>query len=159
MTLDPSAFTWQRRVTEIIMLVFPSLLIAWDFFAVFTTSANATISEIFIHFAYEHPVAALYIGMLFGHLTFPASTTRPHWETAIIVTALVAIGIAVDRMRVLPMVMPVIPLVLGIFLGHLAWPQRVTTETGASLVLQTSGTATIQTRRVTQTINGGAQLK
>lgn len=154
MTLDPSAFTWQRRVTEIVMLVFPSLLIAWDFVAVFTTPKNATISEVFIHLMYEHPVAALYLGMLFGHLTFPAAVTRPHWETAAIVTALVAIGIAVDRMRLLPIMMPVIPLMVGIILGHWVWPQQVATETGASLVLQTSGDATIQTHHLTQTLKG-----
>ena len=143
---------WQKHVTELVLIVIPLLVIGWDIVAAFTP--GSTISEICIHLFYAHPVLPLYLGMLFGHLTFPVVSTRPHWITVIIVVVLLALGFLADNMAWLPAMMPVIPLILGIPLGHLLWPQKVTTETGQSLIVAPANqSVNIQTRTMLRTVN------
>lgn len=129
------------KITETVLIVVPALLIFFDVWASFTP--RATISEVTLLFFYQHPVAALCTGALFGHLTFPSQYARTHLINMIVVVAFLLIAVAVDRMQWLPHMLPVLPFVIGIPIGHLVWSQRVVDLDGHRVTIESGGTTLV----------------
>jgi hypothetical protein len=118
----------QRTLTIWLLLAGLIFYVAYDLWCAFTP--GATISEVTINFFYRHPVVPFTIGALFGHLSWPTVTTRPHSETVAIVCCYVVAAVSAYLWARIPSILPVVPLVLGIPIGHLLWPQRTVTEMG-----------------------------
>lgn len=140
--------TWQREVTIQLLLLTIAVLVFWDLYAARTPSA--TISEVTILALYRFPMVAFAIGGILGHLTWPVQSTRPHWQTVILVICTLAAVVSGSILHLVKPTMPIIALALGIPYGHLIWPQQVSTETGASLLNQIQPSS-IQTRTQSQT--------
>jgi hypothetical protein len=111
-----------RRITGILMVVCIVVLLGWDIFAVAQEGDGSgnTISEIirdFSHFEFFPFVA----GVLIGHWFWNGKAFIP---SPLRYYILGAIGLAVVIFSVLWSCNPMIPLVLGVPLGRIFWPQE-----------------------------------
>ena len=115
-----------KLITAIIVCAAIVGLIGWDIFVAANPVPGDTISEVFLAFTYKHPFASFAFGVLSGHLTWPRTTNSDHKWT--ILVSLIAVAIAtlvLDLSGILPKMLPIIPLLIGIPIGHLLWPQRL----------------------------------
>lgn len=60
-----------RRKTTIILITVILVLIGWDVFVWMTPEENDMISHVALDFFRTHPIVAVIIGMLLGHLFWP----------------------------------------------------------------------------------------
>jgi hypothetical protein len=62
---------WTRKTTITILISTVSALILWDIWVFIEPTDGDTISEVTLGFASDHPVVALIIGVVMGHLFWP----------------------------------------------------------------------------------------
>lgn len=122
---------WQRQFMGGLMLAGLIFYVIMDL--LMARTPGATISEITISLLWRHPVYAFAFGFIVSHLTWPAVTTRPHWQTiCLVVFSLVTAALCDISGRIAPL-MPIIPLVFGMAAGRMIWPQRtVSMRSGAT---------------------------
>jgi hypothetical protein len=67
----------QRRITIGILIAFVALLIGYDIYAyVSVPRGEATISDVVLTFAQQHPVLPFLLGVVAGHLCWPQESKR-----------------------------------------------------------------------------------
>lgn len=113
-----------RKITGWFIIVVTAVIICYDIVIAMFGGPGGTISEVFLRFAWRHPFAPFAWGVLAGHLTWPSYFARTHrrWRIA----GLVAVGLAallVDVLAPLPEVLPIIPVLAGVLVGHYLWSQ------------------------------------
>lgn len=115
-----------KIVTIAIIISTVSLWICWDIVVAALGLFPATESRILLAFAYVNISFPAALGILLGHLFWPVKKEVSHQLARILVMAGYAVAlITLNALRVLPDVVPVLPLVIHIPVGHLLWPQRV----------------------------------
>jgi uncharacterized membrane protein len=113
-----------KLITAIIVIVTILGLIAWDIWVVIEPTPGDTVSEIFLGFAYSHPFSSFALGVLCGHLTWPRTFNSNYKWTILAALIINSVAILVlDLSGILPRMLPIIPLAVGIPIGHLLWPQ------------------------------------
>lgn len=113
-----------KLITATIVIATILGLIGWDIFVAANTVSGDTISEITLAFAYKHPFVAFALGVLCGHLTWPRRINSDHKWTILVALIIASVAtLVVDLSGILPKMIPIIPLAIGIPVGHLLWPQ------------------------------------
>jgi len=113
-----------KLITAIIVIAATLGLIGWDIWVVVEPTPGDTISEVFLGFTYRHPFVAFALGVLCGHLTWPRTFNSDHKWTILIALIITSVAtLVLDLSGILPRMLPIIPLAVGIPIGHLLWPQ------------------------------------
>jgi len=113
-----------KQVTGWFIILVTAVIIFYDTAIAIFGGPGGTISEVFLAFAWHHPFLPLTWGVLVGHLTWPSAEAKK-WR-AWRISGLVAVGVVgllVDIFVPLPEILPFIPVLVGIGVGHLLWPQ------------------------------------
>jgi len=117
-----------RLTTTIIIVATIALLIGWDFIAEFEGGSASTISEITLSFLWHHPAICMAFGALVAHLTWPRRKALTWRFQAIVVGTTLAVVAFVDMMHLLPPMIPLIPVLCGLPVGHFLWSQPTWVE-------------------------------
>lgn len=116
-----------KLATKIGILVLAAVAIAWDVFVAVEPTAGDTISELTLAASMVFPALPFGIGVLCGHLFWPNSYHMGWWAVLAFVPAF-ALALwsilSADPVVVFLQSNPVIPLLAGIPIGHLLWPQQ-----------------------------------
>ncbi len=110
--------------TTIFILVILSAIIGFDIVMVITDEPNDTISEVFgKDWSWRFSTLPLAWGIITGHLFWIArGTIRWKWIRLAAMLAVVGASIVLDVIDPYDVV-PIVPVMIGIPLGRLGWPQ------------------------------------
>jgi len=113
-----------KQITGWFVILVTFGIIFYDTIIAVFGGPGSTISEVFLAFAWRHPFLPFAWGVLVGHLTWPSSNAKKWrvWRIGGLV-AVGVVGLLVDILAPLPEVLPFIPVLVGIGIGHLCWPQ------------------------------------
>lgn len=114
-----------RLVTLIVVAVAALGIIGWDIFVAINHTEGDTVSELLLGYARVYKIIPLSFGVLAGHLFWPASGSR--FYRAARIAGLASIGVAclaLDLLHVVPAVPTIVPMLIGLGLGHFLWPQE-----------------------------------
>ncbi len=120
---------WWKLGTKLAIWISTAGLIVWDIVVAANRESGDTISEIMLAWSSDLWTIPIAWGVLTGHLMWPdAKPPLPLWArlTGLIGTGV--LGILADILQetaVIPdyNVIPIIPVLAGIVLGHFFWPQ------------------------------------
>jgi len=113
-----------KIVTISVMVVSVAAWICWDIVVASLGLYPATESQILLVFGYLNISAPSAIGFVLGHLFWPARGKVSYRTLRIVVAATYGVLLIVANvLGYLPEVVPILPLVVHIPLGHLLWPQ------------------------------------
>lgn len=121
---------WKKWTAGVILAALASLVV-WDLVVV--TAApdppgldNATESRWILDTLTNLPGVALDCGILLGHWLWPVYVyeIKPWLRNILLVLVMVAAPIG-DVFQFIPDMIPLIPVAIGVPLGHYLWPQRV----------------------------------
>ncbi len=124
--LDKALSEWRWWTGAVIIATIAGLSL-WEVIVIWRAPLRARLSPVIISFLWNHPSAALAVGVLIGHLMWPVKffyqpgMTWKYWVLGVIL----AIVLVLDVVAVLPLVVPVIYAMVGVFLGHYLFPQRL----------------------------------
>lgn len=117
-----------KLISTILIYVFLGIAIVWDIIAVFLDK-RFTLSKVIAAASISHPFAPLSVGILMGHLFWPMkiASEQLYWKISLpILFILMAIFGAYDFICGIPNIFyPIVFLILGLFLGHFGWPQKI----------------------------------
>lgn len=123
-----------RHWTIILLLASAAVLIGWDIFVAANPQPGDTISEIVLDWSRRVSLVPAAFGVLMGHLFWPRKGGTFRLEG--IVLAAIFFGTrdlcawvwddvtGTTRFWLHTVWLPVVPLALGVPLGHWCWPQR-----------------------------------
>lgn len=119
-----------RTITICILIGSATALVAWDIYIVTSRPREDTISEILLDWARRVSFLPYAVGVVIGHLFWPAHGMVPiDWIFSL--TALLVIGFVGACVQFIARVTlngglaisPMIHVTLGILMGHWLWPQ------------------------------------
>lgn len=108
-----------RKETVVLIIVAVLVLVAWDIYVWLEPTPGDTISEIVRDVAWQYSVLPMSLGVLGGHFFWNGYHKGNFWVLVGIVLAVLIF----DLVFVLS-VYPLVPFLVGMFFGHLFWPQR-----------------------------------
>lgn len=116
-----------KTLTKVIVVAVCLALIVYDIIIVLEPSPGDTISEVIKAWANRIHFIPLATGVLMGHLFWNVRASYISYKMARIwvLAAIGALSLTVDMLSLFH-VQPVLPLVVGVLLGRLLWPQRYT---------------------------------
>jgi hypothetical protein len=98
--------------------------IAWDIVVAANATSGDTVSEILLYAATRFTVVPLAAGTLCGHWFWPVRKIEVgvwrYWALG----GVGALALGLDYWAPFISIFPVIPFVIGFFLGHWLWPQK-----------------------------------
>jgi hypothetical protein len=112
--------------TVLAILVSIVSLIVWDIITAARGGTGTTISALSYAFMYFHPMLALAVGGLVGHLTWGSPGVPPDRVRELITLAVAAVLLVlVDVFSIVPPMLPLWPFLLGIPIGHAFFGQDI----------------------------------
>jgi hypothetical protein len=120
-----------RKLTAILMIVVTASVIGYDIWAAIVGGGEATISNVFISFSWQHATLPWAWGILAGHLTWPVKADMERFERFLRLGAMALATLTLlilDIQGIIPRMVPIIPMACGVCAGHFGWPQRATEE-------------------------------
>lgn len=112
-----------KKITIAIMIVVIAIVVGWDLVVAVNSIKGDTISEIIQKISYEHPVVPLIFGTLGSHFFWAGKPLFDHYSRYLI---LIGIGIATAIAGIWTVsICPLWPILIGIPLGRLLWPQNI----------------------------------
>jgi len=117
--------TW-RRWTAAVIVCGVAGWIVWDLIVVSSTD-GATISRVILDWAYDWPTIPTAVGVLCGHWFWPVYQYRHEGRGAWRYWLLGGLGVLLLVLDLvwLDRVFPLIPLAIGVPIGHFLWTQKL----------------------------------
>jgi len=114
-----------KVVTTVIMVTSIAIWICWDIVVAALGLFPATESQILLAFGTVNFVFPAALGALLGHLFWPVEGEIKYQLVRVLSLAVyISVVLSLNIMHVFPEMIPIIPLVLHIPVGHLLWPQQ-----------------------------------
>ena len=118
-----------RKATKWILLAVSAGLIGWDVIAAAIGGESATISDVTLDFSSAHPSIPMLAGVLMGHLFMPekpGANGKIKWQWWRLggLIALAGTMIGLDFGGVIPETATQWPLIAGLVMGRIGWPQE-----------------------------------
>lgn len=115
------------RNTKLFIWAVAVIVIAVDIYWASNSVAGDTISEVTLAYSWKYQTIPVAYGILTGHLFWPHhGVVRWRLPRIMVLAALMSAVIAFDVTAYVAVV-PIVPMVLSIPLGHLLWPQSTHT--------------------------------
>ncbi len=120
------------KATVVVIAAALALLIGWDIYVAVNDVSGDTISEIVLSTGYSHPSLPLALGIVAGHLVWPRERPlfwRKPWT--VLLAGSMVLGLLCFEFLFSLRIIPVVPLLPGILLGHWLWPQSLSSLTSS----------------------------
>lgn len=114
--------------TKLFLWVMMSICIGFDIYWAANAPSGDTISEVTKAYSWKWTTIPLAYGVIAGHLFWSAfGEIKWHHQRLIVLACLGVWSVVLDAIDLYDM-MPVIPLVPGVVLGRLLWPQSMSAK-------------------------------
>lgn len=112
-----------KIITAAVMVAGVALWIAWDVVVAAFELWPATISRIALAWGYVNTFTPFAIGVVIGHVWWPVRKVPGYALARYIGLGVLGAVVLVLDLTVLPEVVPIVPFVFGVPVGHFVWSQ------------------------------------
>jgi hypothetical protein len=112
-----------KTLTIVFLIAATTFICLWDVFVATNPVKGDTVSEIVLAFSFKHWFLPLVLGVVCGHLFWPVVKVEDKWVRLIVLWVIGALCFVLDLAEVFSGIVPILPFLGGLVLGHLLWPQ------------------------------------
>ena len=115
-------------LTKIIIITTFVLAVIYNVFVKIYGAGRSTISKVILDTTIQYPSLAFIFGIMVGHWLFPSwwYGEESYWKYSMFILIPITLGVLIyDLIWHLPsLYFPINYFMIGIFVGHLGWPQK-----------------------------------
>ena len=111
-----------KIITAVAVLVGLVLYIGWDIAVAALGAFPATISRMGLAWGYVNTFTPFATGVIIGHVWWPGKLWFKHWARYLVLGG-IGVAVLVLDLTVLPNIIPIVPFLAGVPVGHLLWTQ------------------------------------